>query len=361
MKHLASTLFVTVCALATGCPTTSDQTSDGSSSGSGSSGGSATTTASTTMTTTTDGSDTGSASMSSTSATAGSSSVGDSSAGSETGDPECGPASVCNEPAPSGWFGPAVFARVTEGEDAPACPAEYPEAGPTVLEGYADPGPAICSCECDLSMAQSCSSYVYGHSTASCNTYNVYSATSENCTNVALTNYAQFYAYLQNNPFCMQNKSEEFPPVQWDASITSCKLPVTATACGDGGVCTPLPGGDFEAPVCIYKQGDEACPAGVYDTKVSFYTGVEDTRECTNCTCGTVQPNCNNLTLDLYNGTDCAGLPTNSLTANGACESAAAGSVAVPPAADDGCPVQTAPEPMGSIAPVGEFTFCCTG
>ncbi len=357
-NSLSLLCLVTIAAACTSNPIAQETASDGSSSGSGG-GTTATTTASTTLGGE-DSSSSGVDSLSSTSATASATTAdGSGSTAAETGDPECGPSAVCGQPAPAGWFGPAIYSRVVEG-DAPACPAEYPSGGPTVLEGYHDPGPALCDCECNLNMMQTCSAYVYGHNNSSCNTYN-YSQVTEACSAVSITAYAQFYAYLQNNPSCMQNKMEEFPAPQWDASIKSCKLGDNPTSCGEGGICTPVPGADFEAPVCIYKQGDEACPAGPYSNKVTFFTGVEDSRDCSSCTCGTVAANCDNAVADVYTGTECAGNPTSSLAANGGCVPAVGGSIAM--AIDDAstCPITATPEPTGSIAAVGEFTFCCTG
>lgn len=359
MRMNLTTPFSLLCLIATAAACTSNpitQETGGESSSSSGGGTTATTTASTTVSG--EESSSGAGSMSSTSATTASTGDSGSTAG-ETGDPECGPAAVCGQPAPAGWFGPAIYSRVVEG-DAPNCPTEYPSGGPTVLEGYHDPGPALCDCECNLSMAQTCSAYVYGHNTASCNTYN-YTQVTEACAPATITAYAQFYAYSQNNPTCMQNKLEEFPAVQWDANIKSCKLADNPPSCGDGGICTPVPGEDFEAPVCIYKQGTEECPAGPYSQKLTFYTGVDDSRDCSSCTCGTVAANCENAVADIYTGSECAGNPTTSLPAGGSCTAAVGGSVAMSIDESAACPVTTTPEPMGSIAAVGEFTFCCTG
>lgn len=281
-------------------------------------------------------------------------------AGEETGDPECGPAAACTAPAPDGWFGPTIHAR-TSGPEFPACPDGYADPGPTVLEGWGDPGPAICDCECPLSQAQTCTAYMYSHSTMQCQEYLQYANVTENCSTVPVSGFTTFQAYPQNQPFCEQMKTEEFPPAVWDATIHSCKLSAPGPSCGGGErQCTPLPPEGFSAEVCVYQQGDLACPAGDYSTKYMFYTDVEDTRDCSNCTCGQPVANCS-ANMVVFDGPDCAGDPVASVPSTGVCTTATGGSIAMELAGNEGCAVTTMPEPMGAIAPVGEFTFCCAG
>ncbi len=73
-----------------------------------------------------------------------------------TGVPEC---VTCTAEPESGWFGPVVYARVAPGQAAPECPPAVPEAGPTLVDGFVDPGPAICECSCEAPAAQNCSAY----------------------------------------------------------------------------------------------------------------------------------------------------------------------------------------------------------
>ncbi|MBK6917357.1 MAG: hypothetical protein IPH07_08160 [Deltaproteobacteria bacterium] len=348
-----------IVALSLACTGPSANIDDGSSDG----GGSSSTGASTSLTTTT-------------ASTTASDSSGDGSSGgpittTATTDPgsssdsgplpgECGAQAACSAPAPSGWFGPTIYARVTEAGDLPACPAEYAEPGPTVLEGYHDPGPALCDCECDYGVAPSCYGYKYSHTTAACNSYLDYAQVSETCMNTNVAGFASFYAYLQNSPSCMQNKVEEIPPVEWDATVRSCKLQGPATSCEEGaGVCTPLPPSDFEANLCVYKQGDEACPPGEYSVKRSYYSNIEDSRDCSSCSCGAAVATCEAV-MEVYADLDCAG-DVASAVPNNACTPATGSSVAMALDTGLGCTVASAPEATGEVAPTGQFTFCCQG
>lgn len=78
----------------------------------------------------------------------------------DTGNLECGGAGTCGVAAPTGWFGPLVYARVENGATAPSCPAEVGNPGPTVVDGFVDPGAAVCECQCSPSMPLNCNAYL---------------------------------------------------------------------------------------------------------------------------------------------------------------------------------------------------------
>lgn len=276
----------------------------------------------------------------------------------DTGDPECGPGIGCGVPAPDGWFGPMIFARTDGTGEPPACPEGYTD-GPVVLEGFIDPGPAVCGCECTLS-GSSCFGYMYNHSSASCNSYLNYTNVAETCTNLNIGPYATFYAYQQMAPTCTSEKTEEFPPALWESTIHSCKLADGAQSCNGDGVCQPNPPGDFEATSCIYQQGDVGCPAGIYNTKHLYSSGVDDTRDCGDCSCGVPASNCTGNMM-VFTGQDCAGEPTALVPSSNACTTASGGSMAADYGTSDDCPVAGNPQPEGEVSPVGAFTFCCMG
>ncbi len=276
----------------------------------------------------------------------------------ETGDPECGPGIDCGIAAPDGWFGPMIISRSSGSDEVPACPEGYEE-GPVVLEGFIDPGPAVCECECE-SAGANCTAYAYTHANASCNTY-TYTNVTETCTNLAGPfQYAQFYMYANGVGSCTASTVETFAPAQWESTIHSCKLAEGAQSCNGDGVCQPIPPGDFEATACIYQQGDVGCPAGAYNTKHLYSTGVDDTRDCGTCTCASPAQSCNGNMM-VFDEADCAGEPSSLVASGGSCASAPGTAIAFDLGADGGCPVANQPQPQGSVAPVGAFTFCCQG
>lgn len=275
----------------------------------------------------------------------------------ESGDPECGVGAQCADAAPAGWFGPAIYARTPDGVMAPECPAEFNAPGPSVLEGWSEPGPALCECECELSSPLNCTAYTYTHANASCNSFTQYTPVTTTCTNATITNWSNFYSYAQNVPMCMETSSEVLPSAQWDAAIRSCKVDDAGLACGDGGTCTPVAPEGFEAAMCVYKDGDNECPAGAYSNKLLFYSNFEDTRECSNCSCGAVQATCSAPML-VFEEPDCAGEPVGEVAPGGACVQISGASIAMD-TDTGGCSVSDPSVPMGAAAPIGPFTFCC--
>jgi hypothetical protein len=78
----------------------------------------------------------------------------------DTGTQACGGEGTCGAAAPLGWFGPLVYARVEGGAIPPSCPAEVGDPGPTVVDGFIDPGPAVCECQCQPTMPLNCNAYL---------------------------------------------------------------------------------------------------------------------------------------------------------------------------------------------------------
>lgn len=288
-------------------------------------------------------------------------STSDATAGTSTGgDPSC--AGTCRAPAPEGWFGPTIYARVADVMAVPDCPEEYPNPGPTVLDGFHDPGPAQCDCSCNLMAGTPCSLNITQY-TANCSSWLYSTQAAENCTNTALSGAVRIftsYYYGGGGGTCQKENSEFVPPVAWDGAIRSCRLPEAPLSCTDGGVCLPPAPDGFESAWCIYKQGDVDCPGGDFGNKSVFFTNAMDTRECSSCSCGTAGTSCNEGVLQLFPGPDCAGSPTQELSAsNGLCQNVTAGSFAASFSEGPPCPVTSIPEPMGEVAAVGPFTFCC--
>jgi len=339
----------------------------------------------------------------------------------ETGDPLCGDAGTCGAVAPTGWFGPLVYARVEAGATPPACPPEVGNPGPTVVDGFVDPGPAVCDCDCSPSAPLNCNGYLvedgggpndtgafivdpdptgdgddgyyggstdggyYGGSTGGYyygTTIGYGSATeggyygtggdycggyygntvSESCSNVVIDGLVRFsvfdeYYYYGGGNMCEESESEVIPPFAWAASIATCRIPDTAPLCDDG-VCLPAIPEGFESKWCIYQQGDLDCPAG-FAEKSMFWSDVEDTRGCSNCQCGALA-SCEDAELMIYEGEDCAGEPVAVLTDSSTCTEVTGQSMVADFGGED-CPVTEASAPQGSIEPTGPFTFCCDG
>jgi hypothetical protein len=292
---------------------------------------------------------------------------------SDSGDPLCGGGS-CNAVAPVGWFGPVTYAVVEPGAPMPGCPDDVLEAGPTVLDGFVDPGPAVCTCECELSAPLTCNSCMETSASQNCQNgggyyggcpYNNVTVT-DDCTNVDILGFLSFssteqgYYYGGGGAVMCEEESEDLiPPFAWQATIATCRVPDTALACTEGICVPPTPEG-FEAKWCIYQTGDLECTDANFPVKSSFWTEVEDTRSCTNCQCGTADQSCDGLELQVFGGPDCAGEPVALIGSDNICTAALGQSVAGDFGEDGGCPVTEAPVAQGTIMPTGPFTFCCS-
>lgn len=281
----------------------------------------------------------------------------------------------CSAPAPEGWFGPTVHARLDPGDILPECPDEVGDPGPSLVDGFVDPGPAVCECSCEVMQGQNCSMSLVHSAESDCGqqcfegyympycyyNYSGFVAVTDACTNVEIEGFAHF----QINPgggggSCQKQDDELIPPFSWTSAIRTCRLPADAMSCDDG-VCLPEVPAGFEAKWCIYKEGDVECPAGSFTHKSVFYTGVDDTRGCSNCSCGAAAGDCSEATLMVFDEPDCAGEPSATITGAEACVPATGASVAADLGSEGGCPVTNMAMPEGNIVPSGAFTFCCDG
>lgn len=275
----------------------------------------------------------------------------------ETGDPACG-GGTCGSPVEDGWFGPTIYARLLPDAALPSCTPDYPDQGPTLLDGFTDPGPAICECSCELTQQPNCNPSMSIYGSQNCGNWLNSTAISATCSNINIPAAARVSAYGYQQGVCEEEDIEEIPPVAWDATIKTCRVSDAALACGDGGVCLPpLPEG-FEDNWCMYRQGDHECPAGPYSNKSIFWSGAEDTRACSNCQCGSAGATCNDVQVNVWAGSDCEGVPAATISVN-SCTNVTGNSVAQVTEGNAVCPVNEDSAPMGSVAAMGEFTFCC--
>ncbi|MBC8069432.1 MAG: hypothetical protein IAG13_13935 [Deltaproteobacteria bacterium] len=282
----------------------------------------------------------------------------------DTGVPgACPEGSLCGTEPPEGWFGPTIIARVAAGETAPECPEEFPDAGPGLFAGFADVEDAECACECEPPAAPNCNAQLLQRGN-NCIGYQNFFSPGATCTNTAIDGYAElniYAGYYYGGADCTASQTAAIPPIGWEATISTCRLSETPLSCQGTKVCIPPPAENFEDTWCIYQQGDLGCPAGVFNTKSVFFTGAEDTRDCSNCNCGTPGSSCGEGQLLGFDTMDCAGEPSVVLEANGSCGEVDITSFAMEYPGSDTCPVTTQPQPIGDAEPTGEFTFCCVG
>ncbi|MBX3192360.1 MAG: hypothetical protein KF819_35545 [Labilithrix sp.] len=112
---------------------------------------------------------------------------------------------------------------------------------------------------------------------------------------------------------CEPQQTAAFPP------------PVARGVCGDAVIapsgCARGEACVGEAPAttdnCIVHDGDVLCPSLRFPRRIKLGASPNDTRACTGCTCAT--DGCAGTELTLYGNTNCGGLGSEKLRANGTC------------------------------------------
>ena len=277
----------------------------------------------------------------------------------DTASDGCPVGRMCLSNTPDDWYGPVAVHMGDPDEAAVECPESYPGSGLSMLSGYTDPGPAVCDCTCSLDVTSSCYSYAYDMD-ASCSSYESFYQIMGDCAPMPLDGGVYFYMYLQGTPTCHSEVTENIPEPIWESKVTTCRDAEPGAEC-DGGTCMPVAPEGFETGLCIYREGSHNCPAdGDFTVHYTNHSGVDDTRSCSYCGCGSGTASCTG-SLDVYQSNDCTGAVQTSGALN-VCTAGVSGgqSVAINFTGDGGCPVATPPEAQGEIATAGEFTYCCT-
>lgn len=324
-------------------------TSSGGSSGSTSSGGSAA-----------GGSSAGSAGDAGTGAggaTGGSAGIGGSAGTSAT----C--AGDCLPPAPNGWSGPVAM---YEGNAPPACVGDF--AG-TALSAKSDfeVGQDHCACACDPPTGEACGSAGICPNSASgacllCLAGAGYSVAPGACTSA--TNLNNRRLYFTNTPAytatgCQPRASNTtIDQSGFRNEVVACDMADPGGTCNGGAVCTPKLGTSFQA-ACVIQSGDVACPAGPYSVKVTTYSGFNDNRSCTACTCGSASGTCNSEVVLVDS---CNPIPfLHKRVSPGECSTAltvSSGYLRHNTDPQGSCPA-SAPGTTGEAKPTGAATLCC--
>jgi hypothetical protein len=162
--------------------------------------------------------------------------------------------------------------------------------------------------------------------------------------------------------------AEEIPAAQFDTNVLGCLGDEGEDASCDGdSFCLPQAGGtDFErATACIYREGTHDCP-GDYPERMVLFQSIDDTRDCSECSCtmeGTL--GCE-ATFELHFGSTCGDATPTLQTLDDPNESFC-GNDNLQPAAlflgteargDVACRAGTS-APQGSASEADPVTVCC--
>lgn len=325
-----------------------------------------------------------------TTAVAGGSSSAGTSSGSTTdevtssgGSPSaCGELGTCLSPPPLGWAGPVLLSDSARGEAGPGCPAASTELDIALSFGLVAV-PAACTCTCGTAQDAACGSTEaeYYGTDSRCEALEAsfamtYDGSGGSCVdgpNGAASAYWRIPPLGVVGGFCDPSASATLDEPTWGGGTRVCDVDLSrGTQCGFDGVCAPNLGIEtFDEGYCVWRQGEHECPGPDYPVRQLRWTGLEDERSCSECTCSEPTGECAG-DVWLYGDDGCGGTLQRVAT-DGACQ-------LVDLEVESGRLRETAPgcggpcqvlvtascgpqggDPLGDVNPVDPYTFCCTG
>lgn len=158
------------------------------------------------------------------------------------------------------------------------------------------------------------------------------------------------------------------PPVKWVTQAAACHGTREGKGCSGAQICMPKPQNPFKPHVCVEKPGDVDCPVGTpFQFKNVYYTDVDDTRDCTACSCGAASGGSCEITISLWGDTTIgvcttpvasfkAGQCTN-LTGNPDIHGRTDQVTKAPTGGS--CQPAGASNPTGQVTEKNPTTFCC--
>ncbi len=163
---------------------------------------------------------------------------------------------------------------------------------------------------------------------------------------------------------CEPQFTEEVVPAAFNRSYALC-LAGSAEACSDGGLCVPELEQTGDA-LCIWREGDFACPEEWNADRHIFYHDYIDERGCNECKCDEFYGVCTGYTIHLFGTDSCNEAPVGGVT-TGACgtlgfqgaTAARRTGVGVPQVDCSGD--AHGGEAIGSAGAVSPVTVCCLG
>ncbi|MEO5729007.1 MAG: hypothetical protein ABI134_17630 [Byssovorax sp.] len=281
---------------------------------------------------------------------------------SDCADPDCGAADfACVAGPPTGWSGPVALYEGAFDEAAPACPELYPD---LAYQGDTGPEamPASCSaCACGAAPV-TCSVGLELFSNATCSGNGVASTAIAPGTCFKLDASAsslELTAPVVTVKACTPSGGvATLPAAPRLTKGVACTAPSRSGGCSDEEICTPRPAAPFREARCIWRQGDQSCPAS-YPEHHRLETVMDD-RGCTPCACGApAPPSCAAMTK-LFSDTTC-GTKIANLPNDNSCVTSmpAAALVTLTDSGSAKC-LPMGGAPTGAVAPTTQATICCS-
>lgn len=291
------------------------------------------------------------------------SSAGESDSASSTG----APAEPCVDTCvavPRPWNGPVAVTRTPMVDDAPTCPAAYPDPVGGELFGDLAAMDLMCMCACALDEVV-CPTHVtldvFDDLVCAAEDMN-YSITTM-CNSGPAGQLGSWRASSEpvDSGSCTAQSGVVPTPAGFDTRWTLCAGDASAGACEAGEVCAPA-AAPFER-MCIWQDGDHDCPSDGFTERELVHTDLDDQRGCAECTCSDVAGTCTG-TIRLWGADGCpmGGIEDIMTVELDSCVEydAQAAMLIEPlePTDDVACP-PSAPTPTGEVVPTGPVTVCC--
>ncbi len=282
---------------------------------------------------------------------------------SDTGASACVGANACVEDAPPGWDGPGAIYVGDSDAPPPAC-GVYPDSATTTFEDLAAPD-AACDCACGDPTGEGCSGGTlrqysgFNCVTLAQNSWDI----GQSCVNLDSGSGSRWRlsgVEYEAEP-CAPQPSMELPEVGFDTAVLTCEGAVDAGGC-EQGVCLPTAADPFEPGLCVWTEGDVACPGGTYSERTVRYTDFQDDRGCDACACAAPEGECSTAQVSLISSS-CGNLPFTTIV-QGSC-TAAGSSVGAVDLLTGGPSGSCAPvggeTATGEVTPTSAVTYCCAG
>ncbi len=280
----------------------------------------------------------------------------------------------CAAPVPADWTGPVAGTQADRGETLAACSGAYSTEVSVVGEGAISEGDCGCSCSgsatgvdcsgavlaerdnatCALSCGpfETCDSQTFLES-AGCTAINANLRQQPNLRN--------FYGRVTNAGSCALPVVSNTLQAAFASRERYCSAePLTASCEGDA-LCLPKVEEADYGPMCIYRSGDQVCPAQ-YPEKEVRYDAVSDDRSCTACSCdGPAIDSICGGTVSYGVDVGCSSSLQNVPDCNIANPAVAIGGLRAMYRTDvDETCTLSGGEQEGLVLLTGETTFCCT-
>ncbi|HTQ48234.1 MAG TPA: hypothetical protein VMI75_36005 [Polyangiaceae bacterium] len=285
--------------------------------------------------------------------------------------PSCSGAFGCVPDVPAGWQGPMeVYAGAAA---PPACMVNFAQSvgANDVLQAPA----ATCGCSCGQSTTTCKPPMMTFSDSMTCTTAGGSCATSTLTPNVcqtldersqcatAVTLDMSLLAGTSVMGSCTAAPMRDVPPYSWGIQARGCVSTVAAAQvdCGSGKICAPAPEPGFAQKLCISHAGDVACPGNGYGVKHLYYTSVDDTRTCSDCTCGMPTGGSCSFSVVGYSSSDqsCTGNAVTYLPGTKCAGVQQPGDFRLTLAPTNGSCTASTSSASGTATPTGPVTVCC--